>query len=132
MARRLLLCHLLLAGVDERLSLAFEIGLEWVVCHKTGLSTTFNWILSIMPGKRKIKPQVEGLSIFKKAGMVGSLELNVVNRPFSWRVVSSMLISVPELAQLFVSCGDIGTVWRFGASKQSLYHRNLEGAGGVG
>ena len=42
--------------------------------------------------------------------MVGSLELNVVNRPFSWRVVSSMLISVPELAQLFVSCGDIGTV----------------------
>lgn len=132
MARRLLLCYLLLAGVDERLSLAFEIGLEWVVCHKTGLSTTFNWILSIMPGKRKIKPQVEGLSIFKKAGMVGSLELNVVNRPFSWRVVSSMLISVPELAQLFVSCGDIGTVWRFGASKQSLYHRNLEGAGGVG
>lgn len=96
--------------MDERLSLAFEIGLEWVVCHKTGLSTTFNWILSIMPGKRKIKPQVEGLSIFKKAGMVGSLELNVVNRPFSWRVVSSMLISVPELAQLFVSCGDIGTV----------------------
>ena len=64
--------------------------------------------------------------------MVGSLELNVVNRPFSWRVVSSMIISVPELAQLFVSCGDIGTVWRFGASKQSLYHRNLEGAGGVG
>lgn len=64
--------------------------------------------------------------------MVGSLELNVVNRPFSWRVVSSMLISVPELAQLFVSCGDIGTVWRFGASKQFLYHRNLEGAGGVG
>lgn len=121
-----------LAGVDERLSLAFEIGLEWVVCHKTGLSTTFNWILSIMPGKRKIKPQVKGLSIFKKAGMVGSLELNVVKWPFSWRVVSSMLISVPELAQLFVSCGDIGTVWRFGASKQSLYHRNLEGAGGVG
>ena len=121
-----------LSGVDERRSLAFEIGLEWVVCHKTGLSTTFNWILTIMPGKRKIKPQVESLSIFKKAGMVGSLELHVVNRPFSWRVVSSMLISVPELAQLFVSCGDIGTVWRFGASKQSLYHRNLEGAGGVG
>ena len=43
-----------------------------------------------------------------------------------------MLISVPELTQLFVSCGDIRTVWRFGASKQSLYHRNLEGAGGVG
>lgn len=26
-----------------------------------------------------------------------------------------MLISVPELTQLFVSCGDIRTVWRFGA-----------------
>ena len=56
------------AGVGERLSLAFEIGLEWVVCHKTGLSTTFNWIPSTMPGKRKIKPQVEGLSIFEKGG----------------------------------------------------------------
>jgi hypothetical protein len=67
-----MLCYLLLAGVDERLSLAFEIGLEWVVCHKTGLSTTFNWILSIMPGKRKIKPQVKGLSIFKK-GRYGRL-----------------------------------------------------------
>ena len=66
--RRLLLCYLLPAGVDERLSLAFEIGLEWVVCHKTGLSTTFNWIPSTMPGKRKIKPQVEGLSIFEKGG----------------------------------------------------------------
>lgn len=64
--------------------------------------------------------------------MVGPLELNVVNRPFSWRAVSSMLISVLELTQLFVNCGDIGTVWRFGASKQSLYHRNLKGAGGVG
>lgn len=64
--------------------------------------------------------------------MVGPLELNVVNGPFSWCAVSSMLISVPELTQLFVSCGDIGTVWRFGASKQSLYHRNLKGAGGVG
>lgn len=68
MAWRLLLCYLLLASVDERLSLAFEIGLEWVVCHKTGLSTTFNWIPSTMPGKRKIKPQVEGLSIFEKGG----------------------------------------------------------------
>lgn len=57
-----------LAGMDERLSLAFEIGLEWVVCHKTGLSTTFNWIPSTMPGKRKIKPQVEGLSIIEKGG----------------------------------------------------------------
>lgn len=85
-----------------------------------------------MPGKRKIKPQVEGLSILKKAVMVGPIELNVVNRPFSWRAVSSMLISVPELTQLFVSCGDIRTVWRFGVSKQSLYHRNLEGTGGVG
>lgn len=37
----------------------------------------------------------------EKAGMVGPLELNVVNRPFSWRAVSSMLISVPELTQLF-------------------------------
>lgn len=64
--------------------------------------------------------------------MVGPLELNVVNRPFSWRAVSSMLISVPELTQLSVSCGDIRTIWRFGASKPSLYHRNLEGAGGVG
>ena len=64
--------------------------------------------------------------------MVGPFGLNVVNRPFSWRAVSSMLISVPELTQLFVSCGDIGTVWRVGASKQSLYHRNLEGTGGVG
>lgn len=64
--------------------------------------------------------------------MVGPLELNVVNGPFSWCAVSSMLISVPELTQLFVSCGDIGTVWRFGASKQSLYHSNLKGAGGVG
>ena len=63
----------------------------------------------------------------EKAGMGGPLELNVVNRPFSWRAVSLMLISVPELTQLFVSCGDIRTVWRFGASKQSLYHRNLEG-----
>ena len=62
--------------------------------------------------------------------MVGPLELNVVNRPFSWRAVSSMLISVPELTQLFVSCGDIRTVWRFGASKQSLSHRNLEKGGG--
>ena len=64
--------------------------------------------------------------------MVGPFGLNVVNRPFSWRAVSSMLISVPELTQLFVSCGDIGTVWRFGASKQSVFHRNLEGASGVG
>lgn len=65
--------------------------------------------------------------------MVGPLELNVVNRPFSWRVVSSMLISVPELTQLFVGCGDIRTVWRFGASKQSLSHRNLgEGRGWLG
>lgn len=64
--------------------------------------------------------------------MVGPLELNVVNGPFSWCAVSSMLISVPDLTQLFVSCGDIRTVGRFGASKQSLYHRNLEGAGGVG
>lgn len=63
--------------------------------------------------------------------MVGPLELNVVNGPFSWCAVSSMLISVPELTQLFVSCGDIRTVWRFGASKQSLSHRNLrEGRGG--
>ena len=68
MARRLLLCYLLLAGVDERLSLAFEIGLEWVVCRKMGLSTTFNLIPSTMPGKRKIKPQVEGLSIIGKGG----------------------------------------------------------------
>lgn len=121
-----------LAGVDERRSLAFEIGLEWVVCHKTGLSTTFNWIPSTMPGKRKIKPQVEGLSIFEKAVMVGPFGLNVVNRPFSWRAVSSMLISVPELTQLLVSCGDIGTVWCFGASKQSLFHHSLEGAAGTG
>lgn len=64
--------------------------------------------------------------------MVGPFGLNVVNRTFSWRAVSSMLISVSELSQLFVSCGDIGTVWRFGASKQSLFHRNLEGASGVG
>lgn len=65
--------------------------------------------------------------------MVGPLELNVVNRPFSWCAVSSMLISVPELTQLFVSCGDIRTVWRFGDSKQSLYHRNLgEGRGWLG
>ena len=81
----------------------------------------------------EIKTAGRGLANFsEKAGMVGLLELNVVNRPFSWRVVSSMLISVPELTQLFVSCGDIRTVWRFGASKQSLSHRNLEGAGGVG
>lgn len=64
--------------------------------------------------------------------MVGPIELNVVNRTFSWRAVSSMLISVPELTQLFVSCGDIRTVWCFGASKQSLFHRNLEGAAGTG
>lgn len=57
-----------LAGVDERLSLVFEIGLEWVVCHKMGLSTTFNWIPSTMPGKRKLKLQVEGLSIVGKGG----------------------------------------------------------------
>lgn len=99
-----------LAGVDERLPLAFEIGLEWVVCHKMGLSTTFATTPSTMTKIMKLKPQVEGLSIFKKAGMVGPLELNVVNRPFSWRAVSSMLISVPELTQLFVSCGDIRTV----------------------
>ena len=61
--------------------------------------------------------------------MVGLIELNVVDDPFSWRAVSSMLISVPELTQLFVSCGGIGTVWRSGASKQSLFHRNLERAG---
>lgn len=64
--------------------------------------------------------------------MVGPAELNVVDGPFSWRAVSSMLIFVPELTQLFVSCGDIRTVWRFGVSKQPLYHHNLEGAGGVG
>lgn len=62
--------------------------------------------------------------------MVGPAELNVVDGPFSWRAVSSMLIFVPELTQLFVSCGDIRTVWRFGASKQSLFHRNLGGMGG--
>lgn len=65
--------------------------------------------------------------------MVGPLEFSVVKRPFSWHAVSSMLISVPELTQLFVSCGDIRTVWRFGASKQSLFHRNLgEGRGWLG
>ena len=64
--------------------------------------------------------------------MVGPLELNVVNRPFSWRAVSSMLISVPELTQLFVSCGDIRTVWRFGASKQSLSHELRRRAGRLG
>lgn len=40
-----------------------------------------------MPGKRKIKPQVEGLSIFEKAVMVGPIELNVVDSPFSWRTI---------------------------------------------
>lgn len=65
--------------------------------------------------------------------MVGPLELNVVNGPFSWCAVSSMLISVPDLTQLFVSRGDIRTVGRFGASKQSLFHRNLgEGRGWLG
>lgn len=76
-----------LASVDERLSLAFEIGLEWVVCHKMGLSTMFNWIPSTMLGKQKTKPQVEGLSIFEKAVMVGPIELNVVDGPISWRTI---------------------------------------------
>ena len=68
MARRLLLCYLLLAGVDERLSLAFEIGLEWVVCYKMGLSTTFATTPSTMTKIMKLKPQVEGLPIFGKGG----------------------------------------------------------------
>lgn len=40
-----------------------------------------------MPGKRKTKPQVEGLSIFEKAVMVGPIELNVVDGPISWRTI---------------------------------------------
>lgn len=40
-----------------------------------------------MPGKRKIKPQVEGLSVFEKAVMVGPIELNVVDGPISWRTI---------------------------------------------
>lgn len=40
-----------------------------------------------MPGKRKIKPQVEGLSIFEKAVMVGPFGLNVVDGPISWRTI---------------------------------------------
>lgn len=55
-----------LAGVDERLSLAFEIGLEWVVCHKTGLSTTFATTPLTMTKIMKLKPQVESLSIAGK------------------------------------------------------------------
>ena len=125
----MLLCYLLLASVDERLSLAFEIGLEWVVCHKTGLSTTFATTPSTMTKIMKLKPQVEGLSIFKKAGMVGPLELNVVNRPFSWRAVSSMLISVPELTQLFVSCGDIRTVLALWSLKTVPISPQLERGG---
>lgn len=57
-----------LTGVDERLSLAFEIGLEWVVCHKMGLSTTFATTPSTMTKIMKLKPQVEGLSVFGKGG----------------------------------------------------------------
>ena len=64
----MLLCYLLLAGVDEKLSLAFEIGLEWVVCHKTGLSTTFATTPSTVTKIMKLKPQVESLPIFEKAG----------------------------------------------------------------
>lgn len=37
-----------------------------------------------MPGKQKTKPQVEGLSIFEKAVMVGPIELNVVDGPMGW------------------------------------------------
>lgn len=40
-----------------------------------------------MPGKRKIKPQVEGLSLFENAVMVGPIELNVVDGSFSWRTI---------------------------------------------
>lgn len=57
-----------LAGVDERLSLAFEIELEWVVCHKMGLSTTFATTPSTMTKIMKLKPQVEGLPIIGKGG----------------------------------------------------------------
>ena len=54
--------------MDERLSLAFEIRLEWVVCHKMGLSTTFATTPSTMTKIMKLKPQVEGLPIFGKGG----------------------------------------------------------------
>lgn len=57
-----------LTGVDERLSLAFEIGLVWVVCHKMGLSTTFATTPSTVTKIMKLKPQVEGLPIFGKGG----------------------------------------------------------------
>ncbi|MEO2539977.1 hypothetical protein ABG983_07970, partial [Collinsella aerofaciens] len=57
-----------LTGVDEGLSPAFEIGLEWVVCRKTGLSTTFATTPSTMTKIMKLKPQVEGLQIFGKGG----------------------------------------------------------------
>ncbi len=40
-----------------------------------------------MPGKRKIKLQVEGLSIFEKAVMVVPIELNVVDGSFLWRTI---------------------------------------------
>lgn len=57
-----------LTGVDERLSLAFEIELEWVVCHKMGLSITFATTPSTMTKIMKLKPQVEGLPIIGKGG----------------------------------------------------------------
>ena len=63
-----MLCYLLLASVDEKLSLAFEIGLEWVVCHKMGLSTTFKLLPSTMAKNAKIKPQVKRLLCFMKRG----------------------------------------------------------------
>lgn len=77
----------------------------------------------------EIKTAGRGLVNFQKAGMVGPLELNVVNRPFSWRAVSSMLISVPELTQLFVSCGDIRTVLALWSLKTVPISPQLERGG---
>ena len=56
--------------------------------HKIGLSTTFTTVPSTMANIVKYKPQVEGLSIFKKAGMVGPIEFIVVDEPFSRHAVS--------------------------------------------
>ena len=77
-----------------------------------------------MPGKQKTKPQVEGLSIFEKAVMVGPIELNVVDGPISWRTIKRTPMLVLKPLRSYVSCGGIVPRFSHLRAKRELFHRN--------
>lgn len=62
--------------------------------------------------------------------MVGLIELNVVDGPFSWRTIKRTPTLVLWPLRSFVSCGGIVSKLDYSRLKPELYHRNLGGMGG--